>query len=76
VVLFDEWFVCRRIQLYFKEMQVNAKNWEKVAETTKLLYPAGQEYDVIERVGQTTEDALKSYEGKTFLDFVCIVKCL
>ena len=53
----------RRVQQYFKDMQVNIKNWERIAETTKLLYPADQEYAAIESIGQVTSEAQKSYEA-------------
>lgn len=53
----------RRVQQYFKDMQVNIKNWERIAETTKLLYPADQEYAAIESIGHVTSEAQKSYEA-------------
>jgi hypothetical protein len=53
----------RRMQLYFKEQQANVRNWEKVSETVRTLYPPEQPFGVVEHLGRTTEEALKVYEA-------------
>ncbi len=53
----------RRAQQYFKDQQANVRNWEKVSETVHSLYPPESPWPVVEELGRTTEEALKSYEA-------------